>query len=58
MDGPLGDLRYEDSAGAKSECIKVPYCGDYTAIKATATGMDATNYFTISVRFVGVVSGY
>jgi hypothetical protein len=58
MDGPLGDLRYEDSAGTKAETIKVPYCGDYTRIKVTATGTDATDKFTVSVRFVGITSGY
>lgn len=58
MDGPLGDLRYEDSAGTKNECIKVPYLGDFTAIKVTCTGTDATHKFTITVKFVGIVAGY
>lgn len=58
MDGPLGDLRYSDASGTKAECIKVPDCGDYTAIKVTATGTDASNYFTVSVRFIGITRGY
>ncbi len=58
MDGPLGDLRYSNASGTKAETIKVPDCGDYTAIKVTATGADASNYFAISVRFIGITRGY
>ena len=58
MDGPLGDLRYEDSAGNKDETIRIPYLGDYTCVKATATGTDASKTFTLTTKIIGVTNGY
>lgn len=50
MAGPFGDLRYEDAAGNKKECIDGDVRAHYFRIKITATGTDATNTFTLSVR--------
>lgn len=50
MEGPFGDLRYEDAAGDKKECIDGEIRSTYMRVKATATGVDATNNFTVSVR--------
>lgn len=50
MNGPFGDLRYEDAAGDKKECVDGEIRSTYMRVKATATGVDATNYFITSIR--------
>jgi len=45
----LGDLRYEDGAGAKKEMIKGTTLASYLRLKVTATGTTANNKFTTSV---------
>lgn len=50
MSGPFGDLRYEDTAGTKKECIDGEVRAHYFRVKATATGTSAVNTFTLSVK--------
>lgn len=50
MNGPFGDIRYEDSAGTKAESIQGKVNGSYMRIRATATGTDATNTFTLTAK--------
>jgi len=50
MDGPFGDLRYEDGAGDKKECLDGEIRSSYMRVKATATGTNSVNYFTASIR--------
>jgi len=50
MNGPFGDLRYEDTAGDKNECIDGDLRAHYMRIKVTATGTSAINTFTLSVE--------
>jgi len=52
MNGPFGDLRYEDSAGDKTECLSGPLLAPYMKIKVTCTGTDASNKFTLTVKAV------
>jgi len=52
MNGPFGDLRYEDSAGDLMECIQGRVDGSYMQIKATATGTTAANKFTLTCKVV------
>jgi len=52
MDNALGDLRYEDAAGAKNQTIIIPYFGDYTRITATATGTTSSATFTLTVKVI------
>ncbi len=55
MFGPFGDLRYEDSAGDKSECLPIPILAPYMRCKATATGTGAVNMFKLSV--IAILNG-
>jgi len=48
MNGPFGDLRYEDAAGNKAEAISGKCLGKYVRLTATATGTSAANKFTVS----------
>jgi len=50
MSGPFGDLRYEDAAGTKKECIDGEVRSHYFRVKVTATGTDAANTFTLDIR--------
>lgn len=50
MNGPFGDIRYEDSAGDKMEAIQGEINAPYMKVKATATGTDATNKFTLTAK--------
>ena len=52
MNGPFGDLRYEDAAGDKAEAISGKCLGKYIRVTATATGTDATNLFTVSAHLL------
>ena len=49
MRGPFGDLRYEDAAGDKTECIDIPILAPYIRAKAVATGTSGTNKFKLTV---------
>lgn len=51
--GPFGSLMYEDTAGAKSECIEGDIVGDRMRINVVATGTDATNKFTLTCKLNG-----
>jgi len=51
--GPFGSLMYEDSAGAKSECIDGPIIGDRMKINVVAVGTDANNTFTLTCKLHG-----
>ncbi len=50
MQGPFGDLRYEDAAGDKKEALPFPLRVPYMRVKATATGTSGTNKFTLTVK--------
>ncbi len=49
MIGPFGDLRYVGAAGNKMEAVGGDIRSRYVKLKATATGTDATNIFTLSL---------
>lgn len=53
VQGPFGSLMYEDTAGAKSECIGGDILGGRMKINIVATGTDATNKFTLTVKVNG-----
>ena len=48
--GPFGDLRYEDAAGDKYECLALPILAKFIRGKAVATGTDATKTFKLTLR--------
>jgi len=50
MEGPFGDLRYEDEAGDKKEALHSKAYASNLKVKATSSGTDATNYFTLTVK--------
>ena len=50
MNGPFGDLRYEDTAGNKNEAISGRCIGKYIRVTAIATGTTAQNKFTATVN--------
>lgn len=50
MKGPFGDLRYEDSAGDKKECLDFPVLDRYVRIYAVSSGCDSSNTFKITFR--------
>lgn len=50
MNGPFGDIRYEDSAGAKKEAIQGKVNCPYVRIRAVATGTTATKTFTLTAQ--------
>jgi len=52
MRGVFGDLRYEDSAGDKKECLDFPILAPYIRCKATATGTDASKTFLITIKAI------
>lgn len=52
--GPFGSLMYEDTAGAKSECIEADIVGSRIKINVVATGTDATNKFTLTCKLNGI----
>ncbi len=49
MAGAFGDLRYEDAAGDKTECLSIPILAPFMRAKAVATGTDGSNTFLLSV---------
>ena len=50
--GPFGSLMYEDTAGAKAECIEGEVLAPKMKINVIATGTDATNTFTLTCKLV------
>lgn len=52
MDWYLGDLRYEDTAGGKTECVEIPYFCNFYRVSAVATGTTSENKFIITCRMV------
>lgn len=52
MNGPFGDLRYEDSAGDLKELIHGECHGTWCMVKATATGTSGTNIFTLTAKII------
>lgn len=52
--GPFGSLIYEDTAGAKNECIEAPVLGSKLRINVVAEGTDATNKFTLTCKLNGI----
>jgi len=52
MNGPFGDLRYEDTAGAKTEVIHGKCVAPYMRIYVVARGTDASKYFILTVKAV------
>lgn len=54
MNGPFGDIRYEDSAGAKTESIQGKVNCPYIRLRAVATGTTATATFTLTASLLMV----
>lgn len=52
--GPFGSIMYEDTAGAKSECYDGHILGERMKINVIATGVDATNKFTLTCKVDGI----
>jgi len=52
MHGPFGDLRYEDSAGDKLECIDGPILASYMQLKLTSSGCDGSKTFLMTVKAI------
>lgn len=52
MNGPFGDLRYEDAAGAKNEAIHGPLSAPYMRFYIVSSGCTATKTFTLTAKAV------
>jgi hypothetical protein len=52
MNGPFGDLRYEDSAGAKKETIHGKVNAPYLRAYVVATGTDGADTFTLTLKVI------
>ncbi|HDZ62617.1 MAG TPA: hypothetical protein ENH40_05685 [Nitrospirae bacterium] len=52
MLGPFGDLRYEDTAGDKMECINGPIIAQYMQLKLTSSGGSGGNTFQMTVKAI------
>ncbi len=52
MRGPFGSLMYEDTAGAKAECIEGECLGAKMKINVVATGTDAAKTFTLTCKVI------
>lgn len=50
MEGAFGDLRYEDSAGDKKECLSLPVIARYVRIKITSSGCSSSAYFIVRIQ--------
>lgn len=50
--GPFGDLRYEDSAGDKTECLDGPIIAPYMRLRAVSSGCEATKTFLITSKLI------
>lgn len=49
MRGPFGDLRYEDAAGDKKECIDGDVQAQYMRLKLTSSGCTSSKTFRMDV---------
>lgn len=52
MNGPFGDLRYEDGAGAKTEAIHGKVSAPYLRAYVVATGTGTTHKFTLTLKVI------
>ena len=52
MNGPFGDIRYEDSAGDKLEAILGELRSSHVRLKAVATGTTAANTFKLTAKLI------
>ena len=52
MNGPFGDLRYEDAAGDKVEAVMGRVCAPFFRVHVISSGCDANNYFTVKIKVV------
>ena len=52
MNGPFGDLRYEDTAGDKLEAVVGKVMAAYMKVYVLSSGCDGTNTFTLTVKAV------
>lgn len=52
MIGAFGDLRYEDAAGDKKECLNFPILAPFIRLSSTATGTDAVKTFLITAKAI------
>jgi hypothetical protein len=52
--GPFGSLMYEDTAGAKAECIEAPIMGSRLKINVVTTGTGAANKFALTCKLNGM----
>lgn len=52
MNGPFGDLRYEDGAGDKNEAVVGKVIAPYMKIYALSSGCDGTNKFALTAKVV------
>lgn len=50
MDGPLGDLRYDDTCCPKHEGIAIPYFCDFLKVKIIGTGTAAGATFVVTAK--------
>lgn len=52
VQGPFGSLMYEDTAGAKNECIPGERLGHKMRINVVAVGTTAANKFTLTCKLI------
>jgi len=52
MNGPFGDLRYEDTAGAKAEAIHGKCVAPFMRVYVAAAGTDGSNKFVLTAKAV------
>ena len=50
MNGLFGDLRYEDGAGDKLECVGDFVRGMFMRLKLTSSGCDGSNTFLMTIK--------
>ena len=52
MRGPFGDLRYEDDAGDKKECIDGVVRAKQMRVVLTSSGCSGTNKFRVTIKAI------
>ena len=50
MLGPFGDLRYEDTAGDKKECLLIPVLAPYVRVQLVSSGCAGGATFLMTVK--------
>jgi hypothetical protein len=55
MNGPFGDLRFEDSAGNKSEALVSVLSANFLRLHVVSSGCSAGNTFTLTGKLVASV---